>query len=109
MPFLYTILTGQRNAPRAFAQLDVAITPEDGESRVHFRVFADGNILPPTTATTVNGFCSSANLFSGVPDLTNALVETQVELANASVATAVLRQTVSGRRQDPPRGHKRSP
>jgi hypothetical protein len=97
MPFYYAILTGARNAPRATGEIDIAFDPAVGESLVHFRVFVNGAALPPPPPVeTRNGFARSHNLFDGVPDETHALVQVEVELANAPLATAVLRQKVSG-------------
>jgi hypothetical protein len=96
MAIFYAIMTGQKNAPRATATLDVAIDPEPGESLVRFRVFVDGALLPaPADVATVNGFATSGNLFTGVPDLKNALVQATVEQPSAP-ASAVLRQKVAG-------------
>ena len=96
MPLFYAILTGQQNASNASARLDVAIEPEAGESLVTFRVFVNGTPLPATTVPTVNGFVRSGNLFTGVPNLTHALVEANVALSAAAPASGVLRQRGSG-------------
>jgi hypothetical protein len=97
MPLFYAILTGQRNAPRAYAQLDVAVEPEAGDTQVTFRVFVNGAPLPNAPpVNTVNGFAKSGNLFTGVPNLTHALAEANVGLAGAAPASGVLRQKVSG-------------
>jgi hypothetical protein len=96
MPLFYAILTGQRNAARAYAQLDVAIEPEAGDTQVTFRVFVNGTPLPASTVMTVNGFARSGNLFTGVPNLTHALAEANVPLTGVNPASGVLRQEDSG-------------
>jgi hypothetical protein len=97
MPLFYAILTGQRNASRAYAQLDVAIEPEAGDTQVTFRVFVNGTPLPNAPpVNTVNGFAKSGNLFTGVPNLTHALAEANVPLTGVLPASGVLRQKVSG-------------
>ena len=97
MPLFYAILPGQQNASNASARLDVAIEPEAGESQVTFRVFVNGGPLPnPQTVVTVNGFAKSGNLFTGVPNLTPALVEANIPLAAAAPASGVLHQRGSG-------------
>jgi hypothetical protein len=96
MPLFYAILTGQRNASRAYAQLDVAIEPEAGDAPVTFRVFVNGAPLPTSTVMTVNGFARSGNLFTGVPNLTHALAQAHVPLTGVHPASGVLRQEDSG-------------
>src|SRR5262245_24681826 len=96
MPFLYAILTGQRNASNAYAQLDVAVEPEAGDLQVTFRVFVNGAPLPASTVTTRNGFARSGNLYTGVPNLTHVLAEANVPQTAVSPASAVLRQKDSG-------------
>jgi hypothetical protein len=97
MPLFYAILTGQRNASHAYAQLDVAIEPEAGDSQVTFRVFVNGTPLPnASTVMTVNGFAKSGNLYTGVPNLTHALAEANIPLVGVRPASGVLRQQDSG-------------